>query len=95
MNLVLPESRFRGCGRITLRQPVEDADGNPRPSLTSKHWTLVTEQDLDLPTWVGLGDRPRQGYYWASLDEEGRVLRLVPADNVAGFVAEALEVNES
>jgi len=91
MSLILSETTFRGAGRITLRQPIEDIDGSVLTSLTAQTWTLVSEQDLGLSSWTGLGDRARQGYYWASIDGEGRVIRLVPAENVVGFVAELEE----
>lgn len=89
MILQLSEHRFTSAGRITLRVPLHTVDGNEMlSSLYAKRWTLLTDADLGLEQWVGIGDRQRQSYAWCELDEQGRILRLVPAENVVGFVAQ-------
>lgn len=93
MILQLSADRFSSAGRITLRVPIHSLDGNKQhSSLFAERWVLLTEAELGLEQWVGIGDRPRQGYAWCELDAEGRLLRIVPAENVVGFVAHVVEV---
>lgn len=80
--------RYFARGRVTFREPVRKADDTLVPSLYAQCWTMVTQEDLKLPTWIGIGDRPRLSCFWCALDAEGRILHLIPAENVAAFSAD-------
>lgn len=88
--------RYTSAGRLYLVTPIHEpksddvASARYLTSLSATCWTLLVLEDLGLPSWAGMGDRPRVAYLWASVDDDGRILRLVPAENVAGFMPEPM-----
>lgn len=79
-------NRYHSPGRVTFRETVH-RDGSYISSAYAETWTMITQEDLGLQPWVGMGDRPRLSCFWVAIDGAGSILMLVPADNVAGFSA--------
>lgn len=87
MTVIDVGSRYSAAGRVTFHKPIRVPTGRTVSCWYAGSWTMVSQADLGIEAWVGMGDRPRQALFWVALDMEGRILLLVPAENVAGFVA--------